>query len=321
MVGGRGRRLEDFTPPSSVSDCSLRGAEPRRSNAGALCIRCITSKSLFSESAVGIASSYAVRRTRLRNEGLTEASARHRIAAIASRCAQLEAATDRLLHEYGNHARAVAAVAEERYREAVRAVEDAGTTVSAKEAEAAAIERQAITPLNSIVLNKLISSDAAARLKFWSFFGLIMGLEFLPLLSKLFLPQTVSGVRTATDRVIAIGHHMRRRNASIEQDEIEASLRSSMASAMRDAVDDPELRRFASQLFAAKLKALIPMEAFKTLMNEIEMRDLDIQSFNRCHPACASILAQAWGETVSETIELLRRTPAAPAWRPTQHAA
>ena len=36
MVRGRGGGLEGFTPPSSISDRSLRGAKPRRSNAGAL---------------------------------------------------------------------------------------------------------------------------------------------------------------------------------------------------------------------------------------------------------------------------------------------
>ncbi len=40
MVGGRGRRLEVFTPPRSISVRSLRGAEPRRSNAGALLQSC-----------------------------------------------------------------------------------------------------------------------------------------------------------------------------------------------------------------------------------------------------------------------------------------
>ncbi len=33
MLGGRGRRLEGFTPPSSMSVRSLGGASPRRSNA------------------------------------------------------------------------------------------------------------------------------------------------------------------------------------------------------------------------------------------------------------------------------------------------
>ena len=160
-----------------------------------------------------------------------------------------------------------------------------------------------------------MTTDRGARQKFWSIFGLIMGLELLPLLSKLLLPQTAIGVGLGTDRVIAIARHMKRREALAERDEMEAVMKRSMTRAMHDAADGPELRRFVTQLFAAKLRALIPMEVFKSMMLEVEARDFDIQAFNRQHPTCAHIIAEAWAETVDATIELLRQSPADPSWR------
>jgi hypothetical protein len=251
---------------------------------------------------------YAGRRAQLLRDGFGIDEARRRLAGIASGCARSEAAAHRQLQEYRDRSLVVLAAAEIKYQEALRAAKDTTAIVTAKQTYAAAIERKALTPLNSTVLDKLIATDAGARWKFWSAFGLIMGLELLPLLSKLLAPQTVAGIRVATDRVIAVAHQMRRRKAAVEEQEIEEALRSSMASAMRTAIEGPDLQRFAARVLAAKVAALVPMEVFKALMDEIEARDYDLQSFCHRHPSHARILTDEWQKTVDETIEMLRRT-------------
>src|SRR3984885_13663300 len=255
---------------------------------------------------------YTAERGRLLKEGTAETPARQQLAAIGSRCRQMDAGAQRLLQEYRDRTQTAVAAAEQKYRDASKAANDAAATVSSREAEATEIEHRAITPFNSVVSSQLMATDGSARRKFWSIFGLIMGLELLPLLSKLLLPQTGVGVGVGTDRIIAIAQHVRRRNASAERDEMEAAIRRSMGRTMQDAAERFEMGGFATQLFATKLKALIPMEVFKSVMHEVEARDFDIQSFNREHPSHAGTIAEAWEQLVDEMMELLKRSPAEP---------
>ena len=133
-----------------------------------------------------------------------------------------------------------------------------------------------------------------------------MALEFLPLLAKLLGPQTVVGLRTATDRIIAVARLNRRRNAVVVETQVEEAIRSVMSSAMLEALSGAEVRNQATQLFESKIAALVPLEVFKAVMHEIESHELDVAGVARLHPSYARVIAEAWRQAVEEVIALLR---------------
>lgn len=251
-------------------------------------------------------SGYARRRAALVRQGLQDADARRQLAPAAAACARAQATAHGLLKEYGDRARAALGVAEDKYRESGRVLTDTRKLVAAKAAYAAEIEQRAITTLSSTVLAKLLATDIGARFKYWTLVGLIMALELLPLVAKLVTPKTVPGMRIATDATIAKLAYRRRHNDAVDEESMEQTLRAATTAAMTDALSGPEVHAFAVKIFATKVEALMPIEAFKMLMREIEARELDVQSAIRRHPSYARILTEMWRKTIDEVSEALR---------------
>jgi hypothetical protein len=242
------------------------------------------------------------------DQGATEYEARSWMASKASVCARAVAKVRDLLEDYGERARITLSAAEAKLRDVKRNLIEASSTVAKETENAANVERTTTTPVLSTVLNNLLAADAGAPAKFWTIFGLIIGLELMPLVTKLIAPQTVPGSRIATDRLVATMVHLRRRNAAMEEQRVEGELRSLMASAMIEALSKPDTRCFAAQLFATKVNALVPVEVFKTLMHEIEAREIDVQALIRRYPACAKLVTEAWRKSIEESVEILQCT-------------
>ncbi|UPK23388.1 DUF4407 domain-containing protein [Bradyrhizobium sp. 131] len=255
---------------------------------------------------------YTRRRANLIQQGMLAIEARRRLAPVAAGCTRDQAVAQELLDDYGKRARSALRAAEERFHQSGQALIDTRNIVAEKSAYAAEIEQRAITPLSSTVLRKLLETDAGAFFKYWTVFGLVMGLELMPLLAKLISPRSVPGTRIATDLAIAKSRHSRRRKAALEEDAVEQAIRSSMAAAMTDALTQPELHKVATRIFAAKIQALVPIEAFQMLMREIEARELDVQSVISRYPSYAKVLTEAWKKTIDEVGGALRNAPPYP---------
>jgi hypothetical protein len=258
---------------------------------------------------------YERRRAYLVHQGWSESEVNREIASSHLTCKRVQAKAENLLEDHRERARTAVSVAEEELRDANRSLKDTSSELAKKVEYAAAIERTAITPLSSNVLSNLLATDSSARQKFWTIFGLIMGIELMPLLTKLMGPQTVPGARIATDRLVTTMLDARRRNLALNERKVEEALSSSMTSTMIEALSSAEVRRFAREFFASKIEALVPVEVFKALMHEVEAREIDVQGLVRRYPSYATLVTEIWRKTIEETVEILRRprcaTPAA----------
>jgi hypothetical protein len=137
-----------------------------------------------------------------------------------------------------------------------------------------------------------------------------MALELLPLLAKLTGPPTLPGVRIATDYVIDVERHLRRRKVAVEEGKIEETLRSVMTEALLEALATRKIRSYAGQLLSNEVTALVPIEVFRTLMRDIEAGQLELQATIRRFPQCASVLTEAWRKCIDEMLKQLRDTSA-----------
>jgi hypothetical protein len=263
---------------------------------------------------------YVRRRAGLVQQGMLAIDARHRLASVAAGCARDQAAGRKLLEEYEKRTKAALLLAENKLREFDQTLVNTRNMMAEKSAQATKIEKRAITPLNSTVQWKLLKTDQGAFIKYLTVVGLLTALELLPLIAKLFAPQSIPGIRIATDFVIARSRHLRRRKAALEEDTIEDKIRSAMTAAMVDALAQPELNAVASRIFTAKIQALVPIEAFQMLMLKIEALELETQSFINRHPSSAQAITEAYNQAIEEFGDALRYAfpytkPEAGLWR------
>lgn len=84
-----------------------------------------------------------------------------------------------------------------------------------------------------------------------------------------------------------------------------------MTAAMNEALAQPELREAATRVFLAKVKVLVPLEAFQMLMREVEARELDVQSMAMRHQSYAKVITEAWRLALDEVVEALRNVSSA----------
>lgn len=185
------------------------------------------------------------------------------------------------------------------------ALSEADSAVKNKVEHAARIESEGFSIRSSIVLWGLLSTNHGALLK-WLVISLVMlMIELCPFLVKGLAGQSNVGRRIAVQREI----ENRRLAEQLQQQEhdfvISSVVNDASTRAVREAMNNPNVRASFLQSFTQQMAALAPTEAVRAMLRDLEARHVDVEDFINRFPRYATIIGQAWAKAVKQTAEIL----------------
>lgn len=203
-------------------------------------------------------------RARVRG-GMSESVARGHLSRQAARCRATTQAAQNELDAYRRLAQQKVAAAEQSRASANEALGAAQTEVTARLADAYAIERAATSARSSTVLRDLLATDPMFGLKFWSYYAFSILLELLPILTKCLIGRSTPGAQFAADNFLSVSASERR-----IADEIAAAREGKATRTVNRKVSAVSLRqRVASARYNAEVEKVSSRVRFSTIKERI----------------------------------------------------
>jgi hypothetical protein len=243
---------------------------------------------------------YARRRTALIGQGIEPAEATRELSNVNAHCKRLQAEAEQAHKSYVDRMTAAAADANDKLQQANATIDKSNIDVKARAADAELIERAALNPQSSLVVESLLHHSRAAYVKFLAIVAVIVMLELLPLLTKLLAPRSIPGTRIATEHAIATLKYERQHNAAVEEAAVASSARSMLSTAMLDVLASPETRDQIEGRLAAGAVALAPFEIFYALLREIESAELKVAAAVQAYPSSAEAISGLYEKMLDE---------------------
>lgn len=170
------------------------------------------------------------------------------------------------------------------------ALEEAEKAIKERLSEAREIEKNAITPLSSIVGDSVLNASPAARRKWIGTYLLLLLLELSPLGFKWLGGPSGPGSRMAVDHELAVARHIRRRDDAIHADEQRLAVRDSVDEMFDAALKSQVVRDRLRQTFEAGIEPLVAFDIYRRVIAEMEeMHELRRDAARRCPDASDAI--------------------------------
>jgi hypothetical protein len=172
------------------------------------------------------------------------------------------------------------------------------------------------TTTSSFVLEKLLAASPEARKKKMMATSIIMILEMLPYMLKMFGQSTV-GRRIATKESKAQAYIAARERLEAMQIKnwVEHEMHElKMQAVLRDISDetiaklreDAEIRQMFNESFIKSMKAFAPFESVQAMMKELERTAFDVEAFMNKFPDFAQVIGIAWAEAIKKACDALK---------------
>ncbi|MGP0104056.1 hypothetical protein [Rhodoblastus sp.] len=232
----------------------------------------------------------ARRRNALVAKGVNEVERRRQLGPISARCNGLANAARRELERYRETSQKALSEAVAAQSTAHTALEEAEKAIKERLSEAREIEKNAITPLSSIVGDSVLNASPAARRKWIGTYLLLLLLELSPLGFKWLGGPSGPGSRMAVDHELAVARHIRRRDDAIHADEQRLAVRDSVDEMFDAALKSQVVRDRLRQTFEAGIEPLVAFDIYRRVIAEMEeMHELRRDAARRCPDASDAI--------------------------------
>lgn len=256
----------------------------------------------------------ANQRSGLLAKGVSAELTRTELSALAKRCAILTNNARRELAEYREVAQKALSEAVAEQTAAQSALGGAQTAVRTRLDEAAQIEKEAISPLSSLVADNVLNVSPTARRKWFGLYLLLLLIELSPLGFKWASGQSAPGTRMAVDHDLAVARHIRRRNDAVHADEQRLAVRDWVDELLEAVLRSPAVRDKLTATFESKIDPLLSFDLTRRLISELEeFHELRRASIRRC-PDIADAINALSDATLDDLLARLRGRPSG--WRP-----
>lgn len=260
----------------------------------------------------------ASNRSALLARGLSAAAVRIELAPLSARCGTLANNARRELAAYHETAQKTLSEVVTEQTTAQSALASAQLTVKARLDEASRIEKEAISPLSSLVADSVLSVSPTARRRWFGLYLLLLLIELSPLGFKWASGQSAPGSRMAVDHELGVARHLRRRDDAIHADEQRLAVRDRIDEALDAVLRSSAARDKLTATFESRIEPLLSFDLARRMITEMEeFHELRRTSLRRCPDIADAI--NAMSDAMLD--DLLARTRGRPmAWRPTAKA-
>jgi hypothetical protein len=260
----------------------------------------------------------AKQRSALLAKGVSPAVARTELVSLSIRCGALANNAGRELAAYRETTQKLLSEAAAEQAIAQTTLADAQTAVKSRLDEAEMIEKDAITPMSSLVADSVLNVSPTARRKWMGLYLLLLLIELSPLGFKWASGRSAPGTRMAVDHDLAVARHIRRRDDAIHADEQRLDIRDQMDEILGALLRSPSVRNKLQATFESKIDPLLSFDLARRVITELEeFHELRRASVRRC-PDIADAINALSDATLDDLLARLRGRPTA--WRPTAKA-
>lgn len=250
---------------------------------------------------------YGAQKSKLVIEGYPLAEARVKLSAKESHCSERSTSANAERSAYFSRVRAQLdhALKDKQAKESKFA--ETESVIKSKVERAGLVESESFNPRSSTVLWAMVKSNPGALGKWAVISFMLLVFELLPLILKFQAGQSNVGRRIANNRALRRIEMTERLKQSEHDFAISSTVSEISKKAVREALQNPEVRVIFAQAFAANISAFAPLEAVRGMMRDIEARHVDVEDFMHRYPRFAAIIGQAWSQAVKNTSAILAR--------------
>lgn len=251
-------------------------------------------------SAKGCWVEHGKRLTALVHSGLEHQQASAQLSALAKQCSQKTQSANAERDQYFSQARATLTEARTSAKKAGDDLNDAQTKVNQKIDSAAEIEKAVLTPRSAAVLEALLKTSAAARVKWAVLTFLQIVLELMPLLLKFHAGQSIPGRRVAVQQALAAAALNRMLDDQSQQNALYDTMRELSETTARELAHSPVARQAMADVQLRLLQATVPLDALEQWMANLAQREEKVTAFQQRYPRYAESTSKAWHKAVQE---------------------
>lgn len=251
-------------------------------------------------SAKGCWVEHGKRFTALVHSGLEHQQASARLSALAKQCNQNAQSANAERDQYFVQARAALTEARTNAKKAGEDLNEAQTEVNQKIDSAAEIEKAVLNPRSAAVLEALLKTSAAARVKWAVLTFLQIVLELMPLLLKFQAGQSIPGRRVAVQRALVAAALNRVLDDQSQQNALYDTMRELSETTARELAHSPVARQAMADVQLRLLQATVPLDALEQWMANLAQREEKVTVFQQRYPRYAESTSRAWHKAVQE---------------------